>query len=59
MSAPFFYNQNMSVCLSVEEVQTILSLIAEEQIQQERDGELKSFSGVTAVEGGALYMTRE
>ncbi len=49
----------MSVCLSVEEVQTILSLIAKERIQQERDGELKSFSGVTAVEAAQLYMTRE
>ncbi len=49
----------MSVCLSVEEVQTILSLIAKERIQQQRDGELKRFSGVTAVEAAQLYMTRE
>ncbi len=47
----------MAVSLSVEEVETFLSLIAEERIQRERDGEmqeLKSFSGVTAVEAAQL-----
>ncbi len=33
-----FNNQKMAVSLSVEEVQTFLSLIAEERIQRERDG---------------------
>ncbi len=33
-----FNNQKMAVSLSVEEVQTVLSLIAEERIQRERDG---------------------
>ncbi len=32
-SAPFFNNQIISVSLSVEEVQTFFSLIAEERIQ--------------------------
>ncbi len=48
----------MSVSLSVEEVQTFLSFIAEERIQRElalwSDAELKRFSGVTAVEAAQL-----
>ncbi len=34
----FFNNQKMAVSLSVEEVQTFLSLIAKERIQRELDG---------------------
>ncbi len=34
----FLYQQKIAVSLSVEEVQTVLSLIAEERIQQELDG---------------------
>ncbi len=46
----------MAVSLPVEEVQTVLSLIAEERIQRERDGATRneSFSGVTAVEAVQL-----
>ncbi len=36
--APFCINHKLSVSLSVEEVQTFLSLIAEERIQRELDG---------------------
>ncbi len=43
----FYNNQKMAVSLSVEEVQTFLSLIAEERIQRELDG-------VTAVEAAQL-----
>ncbi len=41
-NAPFCINQNISVSLSVEEVQTFLSLIAEERIQQELDGAMRN-----------------
>ncbi len=47
----------MAVSWSVGEVQTFLSLIAEEQIQRELDGATrneKGFSGVTAVEAAQL-----
>ncbi len=37
-NAPFCINHKLSVSLSVEEVQTFLSLIAEERIQWELDG---------------------
>ncbi len=38
MSVPFLNNQKMAVSLSVEEVQTVLSLLVEERIQREHDG---------------------
>ncbi len=53
MSAPFLNNQKMAVSLSVEEVQTVLSLIPEERIQRELNGATrneKSFSGVEAAQ---------
>ncbi len=37
-NAPFCINHKLSVSFSVEEVQTFLSLIAEERIQRELDG---------------------
>ncbi len=37
-NAPFCINHKLSISLSVEEVQTFLSLIAEERIQRELDG---------------------
>ncbi len=36
--------KNISVSLSVEEVQTVLSLIAEERIQRERDGATRNLN---------------
>ncbi len=52
MSTPFLTTKKMAVSLAVEEVQTFLSLIAKERIQQELDGAKKNekgFSRVTAV----------
>ncbi len=40
-SAPFCINHKISVSLSVEEVQTFLSLIAEERIQREINGAMR------------------
>ncbi len=56
-----FNNQKMAVSLSVEEVQTFLSLIVEEQIQRERDGVTrnKKFFRSHSSRGGATITTRE
>ncbi len=51
----------MAVLLSVEEVQTVLSLIAEERIQGERDERrgIKKFFRSHVSRGSATITTRE
>ncbi len=59
MSAPFLNNQKMVVSLSVKEVQTFLSLIAEERIQWELVGAKRNEKGVTGSRVGATITTCE
>ncbi len=53
-NAPFCINHKIAVSLSVEEVQTFLSLIAEERIQRELDGATPKEKALCIVENSVL-----